>query len=173
MPGARDCYGGSTFEPLDPFFLTGSIHVSGLRLVTGPDFPGTPYLGFAGFTVEIYNAAHSTVIFSQMLSPALDATTPNGTVILKASISGLTLGAGSYWAGFIAPVLGVPGFSGGNGGLIDTTPHTGSPLFALGGNTGYELLGAVPEPEPWALLIGGFALAGAALRRRRGRFAPA
>ncbi|HLZ75156.1 MAG TPA: PEPxxWA-CTERM sorting domain-containing protein [Phenylobacterium sp.] len=34
-------------------------------------------------------------------------------------------------------------------------------------------LGAVPEPAAWALMISGFGLAGAALRRRRAAFAPA
>ncbi|WP_232318340.1 PEPxxWA-CTERM sorting domain-containing protein, partial [Sphingomonas sp. TDK1] len=35
--------------------------------------------------------------------------------------------------------------------------------FRLTGTTG----GAVPEPASWAMLIGGFGLAGAAVRRRR------
>ncbi len=33
--------------------------------------------------------------------------------------------------------------------------------------------GAVPEPATWALMVGGFGIAGAALRRRRAGFAPA
>lgn len=45
-----------------------------------------------------------------------------------------------------------------------------SPVFASGFQLGYQvgdLAGAVPEPATWAMMIGGFALSGAALRRRR------
>ena len=34
-----------------------------------------------------------------------------------------------------------------------------------------ESIAAIPEPTTWALMIGGFGLAGAALRRRRAAFA--
>jgi hypothetical protein len=56
----------------------------------------------------------------------------------------------------------------------DLTPET---VQALSGNLRviprYVPGGAIPEPSTWALLIGGFGMAGAALRRRRGsRSAP-
>ena len=39
--------------------------------------------------------------------------------------------------------------------------------------SGFASAGAVPEPAAWALMISGFGLAGAALRRRRGALAQA
>ena len=60
------------------------------------------------------------------------------------------------------------------GGETTTNFHGGSDPFQLRVNelnlaaTGaVNVGGAVPEPATWALMIGGFGLAGAALRRRR------
>ena len=54
-------------------------------------------------------------------------------------------------------VLDVIGWSGANAGNTGATP-TG---------TAFSLTAGVPEPAAWTMLIGGFALVGAALRRRR------
>jgi hypothetical protein len=60
--------------------------------------------------------------------------------------------------GFIAPYMAASGFDdGGNGSLIDTTPHTGHEILALGGDTGYQFSSAVPEPSTWAMMLIGFA----------------
>ena len=157
-----DCYGGSTFEPLDQFTLSAGSAITGFNLVTQTGY----FEGLSGFTVEIYDAAHASILFSQAVTPSVVLDTAYGTSIVTASLTGLTLAAGTYWFGAIAPILAVPGFSGGNGTLIDTTPHTGNALFPLGGNTGYELLGGVPESATWAMMIAGFGLVGAAMRRR-------
>ena len=54
------------------------------------------------------------------------------------------------------------GINTGNGGL------TGGPgSLAFDGNITFGLGTAVPEPEAWALMIGGLAFAGMAARRRR------
>lgn len=54
----------------------------------------------------------------------------------------------------------------------DLSPNAGGVAFAMGslGAPGYvtfSSVSAVPEPAAWALMIGGFALVGAAARRRR------
>ncbi|MDZ4375232.1 MAG: PEPxxWA-CTERM sorting domain-containing protein [Phenylobacterium sp.] len=69
--------------------------------------------------------------------------------------------------GGIKDIAGVSVFTGDPGGLaydsfIFDTPGSG------GGTPGGGGVGAIPEPSTWALMIGGFGLAGAALRRRRG-----
>ncbi len=163
-----DCYGGTTFEPLDPFTLSSNATITGFNLMA-QDYAG--YSATAPITVEIYNGDHTAIIFSQAVNPTFVSGTTYGVSMVTSSLSGLSLAAGSYWIGFIGESYAVPGYSGGNGGLIDTTPHTGIHLFDLGGNLGYQLLGdaggAVPEPATWALMIGGFGLAGATLRRRK------
>ncbi|MBO9574743.1 MAG: PEPxxWA-CTERM sorting domain-containing protein [Sphingobium sp.] len=42
----------------------------------------------------------------------------------------------------------------------------GSPVYTLG-TVGVAAQAPVPEPAAWALMIGGFALGGAAMRQRR------
>ncbi len=158
-----DCDGrGSTWEPLDQFTLTQSAHITGLELVTYPGggfFSQTYFEGLGGFTFEVYNSTHSSIIFSEAISPILASSDGNNISILSGSVSGLSLNAGTYWAGFIAPIMGLPAFNGGNGSLIDTTPHTGVQSLVLGDNIGYQLTGnvsGVPEPSTWALMLAGF-----------------
>jgi hypothetical protein len=174
-----DCYGGDTFEPLDPFTLASGATIDGVNLQTFNDFG---YNGLDPFTIEIYSADRSSIIFSQALTSTLvsnqvDSSGYNNDTV-HADITGLTLSAGDYWIGFIAPHLAIAGVGGGNGGLIDTTPHTGnvSPYAdgGLGDNSAYQLVsGGVPEPAGWALMLTGFLGAGAALRANRRRTAAA
>jgi hypothetical protein len=66
----------------------------------------------------------------------------------SAIITGLSFGAGSgFGANFV--------------GFIDNVRGTG-----VSGDTGIVNFEAVPEPATWAMMIGGFGLAGAAMRRR-------
>ena len=65
------------------------------------------------------------------------------------------------------------------GGNMQGGWRVGAVDFLNSGTTGYEKViytfngGAAPEPAAWALMIGGFGLAGAALRRRRSAAAAA
>ena len=118
----------------------------------------------------------------------------NATVNAAGILAGLSAGAGaSFTGGYfshdsvsgggltslidgdVGVILAEGGFGAGHltvGGETTTNFHNGGDPFqlrvnelthaALGG-TG----GAVPEPASWALMIGGFGMAGAALRRRR------
>ena len=160
-----DCYGGGTFEPLDPFTLSAGASVTGLTL-TAYNIGG--YSALSNFTFEIYDATHSTILFSRSVSPSL-VSVGGSDAQVTGNFAAINLAAGSYWAGFIAPHFAVTGFGGGNGGLIDTTPHTGNQVLTLGGNTGYQLLGGggVPEPASWALMLLGVGCLGATLRTRR------
>jgi hypothetical protein len=87
------------------------------------------------------------------------------------SLADVALGAGQYWVSFV-PTLDFPpqwgnvAGSGGDGVSYQDFFGARSPLdsdvaFSIQGTSG------APEPAGWALMIGGFGLAGAALRRRR------
>jgi PEP-CTERM motif len=166
-----DCYGGGVYEPLDQFTLSEGYSITDLELAT---FADSGYDGLAPFTFEVYNSDHSAIIFSEAITPTLVTSfTGDGGFnfdVVEGTVTGLTLGPGTYWAGFIAPSLVIAGYSsGGNGSLIETTPHTGTELFTLGGNSGYALSsGAVttPEPSTWAMMLLGFAGLGFAGYRR-------
>ncbi len=72
-------------------------------------------------------------------------------------VVGMNIGVGSGWAGTFSGALDNInyGFAGGPSGDVD---------FAVA---------AVPEPASWAMVIGGFAFVGSALRRRAGKAAHA
>lgn len=169
-----DCGPAAQDQPLSKFVLSGSASITALNLVTGPIYGDSLYAGLGGFTFEIYNSDHSTIVFSQPLIPSLVTATFFNTDIITASVSGLDLTDGTYWAGFYADVLGLPGFEkGATGLLIETIPHTGTEQFPLEGNIGFQLLGnvsAVPEPATWAMLMVGFAGIGLAGYREKRRY---
>lgn len=90
---------------------------------------------------------------------------------LYADFTATTLAAGDYWIGMTGNPTNI-------GWDIDfDTPGAGAwqlqgdaRLFRFGSNVSfaYRVHGeAVPEPAAWTLLIGGFAVVGTALRRRR------
>ncbi|THD59271.1 PEPxxWA-CTERM sorting domain-containing protein [Phenylobacterium sp.] len=93
--------------------------------------------------------------------------------IWETEYSGLTISGGSpfvsYYAG-LASAWGAshPDFAGYAQGIYATDAATGG----LGSTQGFTT-GGVPEPATWALLMAGFGLVGASLRRRRSVLAAA
>lgn len=96
----------------------------------------------------------------------LDDVTLAGT-----SFAPITLAAGTYWFGVSGTnsELGWTSFTGNTGPayllLGDTlqfSTRSHSAFRVIG-----DAAGAVPEPANWAMMVGGFALAGAAMRRRQ------
>ena len=100
------------------------------------------------------------------------------------SLGGSNTGYNNNWInGSIAPGASLGGFKVLDTGTTAATnigyfafafggSYAGPECFNCGGNPGFEGLvnggtGAVPEPASWAMLIAGFGLAGAVMRRRR------
>lgn len=100
--------------------------------------------------------------------------------------NGFDFGQGLYSSNATDPLVVTLNLAGGGSTVINRistgvfqTLHAGSMLVSsvvVGGTSGYLGLdnvtfGLVPEPESWALMIGGFGLVGAMARRRRAVFA--
>jgi hypothetical protein len=143
----------------------------------------------ANFFGDVYRAtllpADATYLGGQPVIPA-GGLEPGQTVRTLVTLPLVTeLAAGSYWIGvvpfmsFSSGQLGIA--NGGAGNSLQINPSGG---FGFPGgvnermsNAGYRLngtlaaappvVGEVPEPASWAMLIAGFGLVGAAARRRR------
>lgn len=139
----------TTPVPVVSFLITGGTRndVTGDLLVehngSGLDFTaGTSTLRIGDFLIDT-NAG-------RVSGTAVANGTALGVVPLFNIGTGLSLLLTSEAAGAFTTVFGAPDLTGTQIGTAITVP-----VFA-----------AVPEPASWALMIGGFALAGTALRRR-------
>jgi hypothetical protein len=156
---------GSTIGYTNEDFLTGDV------VVHGPNDGSAVYLNWTApgdGTIDLASSfwyAHSIVTRSQDVVVTLDgnvlgnATVTNGIGRSGASAvnaSGLTVFAGDVLSFAFSKSLGQQfGSLSGISAVVDFTARTTPPA------------GAVPEPASWAMMIGGFALAGSAMRRRR------
>jgi hypothetical protein len=170
------------------FTLSSATTLTGISFVVG-NYAYWP----APVTIGIYRADGYRIgnqLFGGTYSNFNSVTdTGHLTSVVNISLGNPTLSAGSYYVFFGNPVgLTMAGFTTGNGdGRVIRNANThasyvgdrpelflkdiGVQLFAsdrppLGGATTF-LTAGVPEPASWALMIGGFGLAGATARRRR------
>ncbi|MGZ6037478.1 MAG: PEPxxWA-CTERM sorting domain-containing protein [Phenylobacterium sp.] len=168
--------------PTLTFSATGSSSVDQFNF-GGPN-GSTFYTDQSGYSPSPWNGDYNGPA-SALVGVFLDATTPT-----LSSVGGYTgpdfiPGAdyqvpGSTGPGVYAPALGQIFIIGDGAGETFNAPTGATRLFlatadSLGGSTGnvgalevtFTGATAVPEPASWAMMIGGFGLAGAALRRRR------
>ena len=87
---------GGSYEPLDNFTLTSGATITGFNFVAQSNYGNN---GLGPVTFEIYDSAHSAILFSQTVNTSLVSFSPFNTSVVTGSVSSFTLGAGSYWAG--------------------------------------------------------------------------
>lgn len=170
-----DCYGGG-HKVLQPFSPPADAVAKGVTFAVTSDFSYP-----TDITVEIYEG-YPTIdslvqIFSRSYAPA-DFTGAFDTAFNTSLVSvdlgpGVALSYGkTYSIAFFNPdSLGVPGYVGGALFQQDLSDGSGNfypdtLAFRLEGDMEAPVV-SVPEPATWMLMIGGFGLAGWALRRRR------
>lgn len=96
------------------------------------------------------------------------AVTTPGQLVLTFTSANLTFGSFSFAGTNFTPVSGNKYFfniaTAGSYDLVTNLTNSGSVVSSYSGTID---LAAVPEPAAWGMLIGGFAMGGIALRRRR------
>jgi hypothetical protein len=160
----------SVLGSMDNQFFRLSFQVNGHEVGSWGDWNmssvGGDELSFSGSDL-MWNPADGDLVL------VLQVVGPNGELLGQAGAGGG--GGGGGGGGRAAPAGDPPGYQGpGPGDFMPPPPQEdqfSSSQFDLVQGDGPILnnasVGGVPEPATWSLMIGGFALAGAALRRRR------
>lgn len=148
---------GGSYRIFDQFSLGSSENITGFAVSVYSPPPYWPTdINFSIWTVA--GNLPGVALFSQNLAAANFTTSMIGTFNLLATtgdVTGLTLGAGTYFASFYNPInLGIPGYLGGGGNLyqqgIGHHPGTSAGFILFnGGNS---------VPEPSTILLSGLAL---------------
>lgn len=127
-------------------------------LLTGDSF------GVSGGGVPLSNLVSGQIGYlaslGQSAATAEDLAGIQGAIWLT-EYSGLTLSGGSTLVGHYQDLANSWGAA--NAGFSGFTPA----IYSVTGDTQGFVTGGVPEPAAWTLMIGGFGMAGAMLRRRR------
>ena len=142
------------------FTAFGTVNVPANTLFFHPGPSSQAYVMFTAPTSALYN----TSLFFKLLSNG----TITGTTIGSGFIVGGTpipAGTETLTAGFPEVGIGGPLFINAGDSIYLTVGNDGD--FRFDSTQFVVSLTAVPEPASWAMLIAGFGLPGAALRRRR------
>jgi len=169
-----DATGGATFvEAFDP--AAGTLTLVALTMTYGAN----PFFNWSSFAGDPMIEASGTIGqsgFGQLVFSGQYQSNRYNPAIIGAQLGGTTqslytgdlsrfVGTGSI--GF-APSLDLMSATA-NGVPLTRVYVTAPGSFSVRYSITYTYAAAVPEPAGWMLMLGGFALVGGALRRRRGR----
>jgi hypothetical protein len=147
--------GGGNFPLLLIPILDSTVTINGITIHTNP--------------VTVGRA--STSDFFQIFDTQELVSTPTGIFNRVTNHSALAVAGPTRLAGTYAQQAAIVGGNFSSYAAPAGGPATESVSLQMGGLGTYEVFGAVPEPANWAMLITGFGLTGAILRRRRLRLA--
>jgi len=160
----------------DDFTLTSNSNVNGFSF-TGAYFNPPTQGVITGFTLTFYTDSGGTpgaAIATLALSGAgsetsLGTVAGNPTFSYNLSFSAIHMSAGTYWAS-VVPDLGFPpqwGWGTSQVGNFNAKQRFFGSLSSTGTNQAFDVLGAVPEPETYLLMLAGLAGVAAFARGRK------
>lgn len=142
---AQDGLNGSfSFTSIAPFQIGQTFYAAGANLLSG-SFTNALMVGGSGGTAGVASASEGAGSIISFTSDFLNFSGPNHNFAI--SLNSITQ------ALFANPGKSLNGFKTSSNGAFSADPAT--------------LTATIPEPAGWALMIGGFALVGIGLRRRR------
>lgn len=160
---------GNFATSYDDFTITTASYLTGFEWVGGY-FNGA-ISPISAFTVALYadNGGVPGALFAFGSFGGNEAVIADPIYSYSASFADFLVGPGTYWVSFV-PDIGFPPQWGWATSATGTN-NAYQDFFGVGApinvNLAFTVLGrAVPEPASWAMMIAGFGLVGAAMRRR-------
>lgn len=161
----------------DNFTLSGASTVTDLSFIGVFFNPSTPS-PISQFTVKFYasNAGQvgSTISTFSILGNGGESCNVSAICTYNLALNFAAVGGTQYWMSIVPDVAlsSQWGWATGKGGDSTSFQNFGGTVRSHSYDMAFTLAGnsAVPEPATWAMLLGGFALVGSAVRRRA-RFA--
>jgi hypothetical protein len=142
-----------TFALDTSFYAGNSVDVGFFNLAAG--LPGSSIASYT-FTPAQFTSSFDVPTASE-----------RSRSLVTVAIPDLMLAAGSYDISFFnAGGLSIPGYAKTGGTLYQSGNFFDPAGFKPNQSAAFSVSGAVPEPASWALMIAGFGLVGAGMRRR-------